>query len=246
MRRTTIRRAPRGAAPLGRLALAAAAVAALPAAPAFGQTPHSLTLTGPAVATVGTPIVLQGAGTVSDDPSVFLNRYVNAYALPAGLVPACPPSFQNAIQLKDASAGQGGQTVALAVQVDGAFQIPIGFTSTTAGRFLVCGYLNDGVETDAVAAHAVTVAAATTSKPRNVRPPKVARAGRTLTCARGTWQRATRFTYAWRVNGRTRVGATKRTLRVSAALEGRSVRCVVTARNTAGRTVKASAPLRVR
>jgi hypothetical protein len=244
--RTIIPRAPRGAR-LGRRALVAAAIAALPASPALGQTGHSLAISGPATATTGAPVVLQATGTVSDDPSVFLNRYVNAYALPAGLVAACPPSFQNAIQLKDASTGQGGQTVALAVPVDGAFAVPLAFTSTTPGRFQVCGYLNDGVETDAVAAHTVTVAAAAgAAKPRSVRPPKVVRSGRTLTCRRGTWTRATRFAYAWRVDGRARAGATKRTLRVTAALEGRSVRCVVTARNAAGRVAKASAPLRVR
>lgn len=250
MSRTITRRATRGAPPRARLAavaVAAVAGAALPASPALGQMGHSLALGGPATATVGAPTMLQTSGTVSDDPSVFLNRYVNVYALPAGLVAACPASFQGALQIKDASGGQGGQTVALAVPVDGAFAIPIAFTPTAAGRFLLCGYLNDGVETDAAASHAVSVAAAGgAARPRSVKAPRVVRAGGVLTCRRGSWRGATRFAYAWRVDGRARAGATRRTLRVTAALEGRKVRCVVTARNAAGRAVRTSPPLRVR
>ena len=130
---------------------AVAAASLLGAAPAAAQVPHSLSLSGPPTATVGQPSVLQAAGTVSDDPSVFLARYINAYALPTSVVATCPATYQNALQIKDSTIAQGGQTVALSVPVDGSFSVPIAFTSTAAGPFLVCGYLHEGVGTDAMA-----------------------------------------------------------------------------------------------
>ena len=114
---------------LGALAAASLAGAAGLATPAAAQVPHSLSLSGPTTATVGQPSVLQATGTVSDDPSVFLARYINAYALPTSVVATCPATYQNALQIKDSTFGQGGQTVALSVPVSGGFSIPIAFTS---------------------------------------------------------------------------------------------------------------------
>ena len=40
--------------------------------------------------------------------------------------------------------------------------------------------------------------------PLNMSQPTLTRTGDTLTCRRGSWRHADRFSYAWRVNGTTR------------------------------------------
>lgn len=84
-----------------------------------------------------------------------------------------------------------------------------------------------------------------TALPLNTRRPSVTRFGGTLTCRRGSWRNADRFSYAWRVNGIAHKGANP-TLTVGKAGERRSVSCSVTASNAAGTTIAASAHLRVR
>jgi hypothetical protein len=240
---------------------AVAAASLLGAAPAAAQVPHSLSLSGPATATAGQPSVLQATGTVSDDPSVFLQRYINAYALPTSVVATCPATLQNAIQIKESTTGLGAQSVALAVPVESAFSVPLAYTSSVAGRFLVCGYLNDAHETDAVAAHAIDVAAAppaggggapggppaTAARPANVAKPKLTRSGRrTLVCSRGRWTGApTRYAYQWTVDGKRKAGAVRRKLRVGRKLRGHKVRCGVTATNAAGSATALSRARRV-
>jgi hypothetical protein len=229
-----------------RMSLPASAIAFLAAAaPAAAQVPHSLSLSGPPTATVGQPSVLQATGTVSDDPSVYLTRYINAYALPASVVAACPATYQNALQIKDNTIAQGGQTVALSVPVDGSFSIPIAFTSTAAGRFLICAYLHEGVGTDAMASLPVDVGAAA-ARPSSVSKPKLTRSGRKLVCGRGTWSGApTTYAYRWTVDGRHKPGAVRRTLRISRKLRGHAIRCAVTATNAAGAATALSRARRV-
>ncbi|WP_217914644.1 hypothetical protein [Miltoncostaea marina] len=234
-----VRRPAAGPLRPGALALA---VLAATAAPAVGQAGHSLTLAGPPTAVVGAPSVLTASGVVPDD--VFLNRYLNVYAIPTGVVAACPATFGNALQLSYAAAAQGGDTVALAVQASGAFTIPVAYTPRVPGRFILCGYLHEGVETMASASLTVAVAGAAVT-PRALGKPAITRRGRTLVCARGRWAGApTRFTYRWRIAGRRAVAG--RTLKVSRAISGRSVRCAVTASNAAGRAIALSRPVRAR
>jgi len=78
--------------------------------------------------------------------------------------------------------------------------------------------------------------------PRDTSRPSVTRLGKTLTCRRGRWRNAERFSYTWRVNGVAHRGA-KPTLRIGAA---RSARCGITASNALGTTAASSAPLSVR
>ena len=87
--------------------------------------------------------------------------------------------------------------------------------------------------------------ASPTALPRNTRRPRLTRSGSTLTCRRGSWRNAGRFSYAWRVNGIANKGAKPR-LAVGKALHRRSVSCSVTASNAAGTTTASSAQLRVR
>jgi hypothetical protein len=225
------------------------------AAPAAAQVPHSLSLSGAPTATAGQPSVLQATGTVSDDPSVFLARYINAYAWPAGIVGTCPTAYQNALQIKDSTFAQGGQTVALSVPVDGSFSIPIAFTSTAPGPFLICAYLHEGVGTDAFASLLVDVAAAAPGGPATPAPaarpgslvkPKLSRSGRTLVCSRGSWSGApTKYAYRWTVDGKRKSGAAGRKLRVTRKLRGHKIRCGVTATNAAGSTTVLSRARRV-
>jgi hypothetical protein len=81
--------------------------------------------------------------------------------------------------------------------------------------------------------------------PRNTGRPTLTRSGSTLTCRRGSWLNADRFSYAWRVNGTAKKDAKPR-LVVRTARKRRSVSCSVTASNTMGTTTASSAPLHVR
>jgi hypothetical protein len=237
----------------GVAGLTAALVVTSLTTPARATEPgHALSLTGSATAQVGTPTTLQATGTVPD--GVLLNRYVNVYAIPTSVAPACPAEFSNAMQLSYASSAQGGDTVANHVQVEGSFSVPIAYAARAGGAFLLCGYLHEGVETMAAAQHGVSVAtgpgtaAPPTAAPApvNTARPTVARKSAKLVCRRGAWSgNPTSFAYAWQVNGK-KAGATKRTLPITRSLAGKRVRCGVTARNGSGADKAWSRTLRVR
>lgn len=71
--------------------------------------------------------------------------------------------------------------------------------------------------------------------PANVKKPSVKRFGKKLVCKKGRWtNNPTKYSYDWLVNGRPKVGAHARTLRVTKRLKGRRVRCQVAASNAAG------------
>ncbi|HJS96421.1 MAG TPA: hypothetical protein VJ741_19295 [Solirubrobacteraceae bacterium] len=84
-----------------------------------------------------------------------------------------------------------------------------------------------------------------TALPLNTSAPSLTRSGDTLTCRRGSWRRAHRFSYAWRVNGIAHKNA-KPTLTVGKDRAPGSVSCSVTAGNAAGTTTAASVQLHVR
>jgi hypothetical protein len=81
--------------------------------------------------------------------------------------------------------------------------------------------------------------------PLNTSRPSLTRSGDTLTCRRGGWRNAERFSYAWRVNGIAHKGA-RPTLAPGKANIWRSASCSVTASNAAGTTTARSARVRVR
>ena len=87
--------------------------------------------------------------------------------------------------------------------------------------------------------------ASPTVLPFNTSRPTLTRSGSTLSCRRGRWRNADRFSYAWRVNGIANKAA-KRRLAVGKGRKRRSVSCSVTASNAAGTTTASSAQLRVR
>jgi hypothetical protein len=84
-----------------------------------------------------------------------------------------------------------------------------------------------------------------TALPLNTSRPTLTRSGSNLTCRRGSWRNAGRFSYAWRVNGLANKGAKPR-LAVGQARKRRSVSCSVTASNAAGTTTASSAQIHLR
>lgn len=215
-------------------AAAAALAAAAAAAPAAAQEGHSLALSGPGTAKTGDPIVLTATGVVPED--VFLNRYVNVYAIPASVLATCPETLQSGMQVSYDTASKGGDTVANTVPAEGAFSIPIAYTpsETARGQMLLCGYLHEGVETMATAAHVVRVTRGA-AKPVALKAPKVTRRGGHLVCSKGRWSgRPTSYAYHWRKDGKRIRRETGNRLRLTAGLRGSTVTCGVRARNAKG------------
>ena len=88
--------------------------------------------------------------------------------------------------------------------------------------------------------------ASPTALPLNVMRPSLTRSGSTLTCTRGSWHDASRFSYAWQVNGTAQKDAKPRLLTIGKAGKPRRVSCSVTASNAMGTTTASSAQLHVR
>lgn len=223
---------------------------------------HSLALTGPAAAGIGTPSTMTATGTVPAD--VFLNRYVNVYAIPQSVLASCPADYTAGMNAAYGSSSAGGTTVANHVQVEGGFSVPIVWTPTHAGTFLLCGYLHEGVETMAYAQHVMSVSGAATppapptpgtpgtpgtgqSAPDMLTATGLKRKGARLVCTRGTWSGSpTSYSWVWKVDGKRKAKATSSKLRVTRALRGSKVRCGVVATNAAGSTTGLSRTLKVR
>jgi len=254
--------------PVSRLQLAAATTAVALgawASPALAGT-YTLNMTAPATAVVGQPVVLQANG--SNPPDDFFSSWLDIDALPTTAVSSCPAGYLNASQLANTT---GGDQIAVAQREDvdsgGNFTMPLGWTPSSPGRFLICGYTNDGASaTLAMASLAMDVQPATKQAPAeqpapppatagpaapaapfNQERPRVTRAGRMLTCRVGRWANApTDFSFGWVVNGRTKRGAAHRRLRITHALRHASVQCRVTASNGAGLARALSRVVRVR
>ena len=111
----------------------------------------------------------------------------------------------------------------------------VGSLGLTSGALYVSSF-EDGV---------VWRSASPTVLPVNTRRPTLTRSGTTLSCRRGRWRDADRFSYAWHVNGIANKAA-KRRLAVGKARRRRSVSCSVTASNAAGATTASSAQIHVR
>ena len=81
--------------------------------------------------------------------------------------------------------------------------------------------------------------------PANTSRPTLTRSGSTVTCRRGSWLNADRFSYAWRVNRMTERDVRPR-LVLGRGSQRRSVSCSVTASNAMGTTTASSDHLHVR
>jgi hypothetical protein len=234
------------------------------AGPAFGAG-YTLNLSGPPSATVGQPVIIQATGSNPADD--FFSSWLDVSAIPASVVSTCPAGYFNAMQLAETTGGEQIST-ALREDVDGAgnFSLPLGFTPSKAGRFLICGYTNDGAtSTRATSSMLMDVeggggpagaqgpaqggpqaGSPGLAKPSNTGKPRLTRAGGKLVCRPGTWANTpSGYSYGWLVNGRRKTGATGSKLRVTRSLRGRKVKCRVTASNGAGTASAVSRALRV-
>jgi hypothetical protein len=245
------------------VAIIAPAVVGLGASPAFAAT-FTLGLAAPAAGTVGAPFVIQASGT---DPTDQGALYLEVDAIPASVTTSCPSTYLAGSQLATST---GGSLVALDQRENfdaaGNFSLPVGYTPSSAGQWLFCGYTDDGAtDTLATASAVVNVTAGSTSpspapaptptmpapsanaaRPANIALPKVTRHGGSLRCSRGGWSGGpTRFAFQWLVGGRPQKGAHGSALAITRKLHGRTVRCEVTASNSAGSASAFSAPLKV-
>src|SRR4051812_25052184 len=127
------------------------ATAALAAALAVGAPPalagtYTLDLAVPAGATVGQPVIIQATGSNPADD--FFSSWLDVAAIPTSVLSACPAGYLNASQVASSTSSQGGDNVATALREDvdsaGNFSMPLAYNPGTAGRFLICGYTNDG------------------------------------------------------------------------------------------------------
>jgi len=115
------------------------------------------------------------------------------------------------------------------------YDIPVSTLALTSGAL----YVKDGWT------GTLWRTASPTALPLNVRRPTLTRSGNTLTCRRGRWINAKRFSYTWRVNGRRGTDTTPR-LAVGKAGKRRTARCSVAASNAVGATTASSAQLQLR
>jgi hypothetical protein len=231
-------------------------------APAAMAGTYTLNLAAPPSANVGQPAVIQASG--SNPPDDFFSSWLDVAAIPASVVAACPAGYLNASQIASSTSAQGGENIGTALRedVDGAgnFSMPLAWSPSTPGRFLICGYTNDGA-TATLATSSLTMTVqggsppagpgpvqpppAGAARPANVAKPRVSRSGRRLTCSRGTWSGGpTSFSYRWLAKGKC-VGSGSK-LAVTRRLRGRKMQCAVTASNAAGAATAMSRALRVR
>jgi hypothetical protein len=232
------------------------------AAPALGGT-YTLSLAAPPTTGVGQPMIIQASG--SNPPDDFFNSWLDVSAIPTSVLSTCPSGYLNAYQVASSTYAQGGEVVANGQREDvdaaGNFAMPIAFTPSKPGQFLICGYTNDGATTT-LATSSLTLSVQGSAgpgpappasqpppaaKPANLTRPRVTRSARKLVCSRGSWSNGpSRYSYGWLVNGKRKRGATGRTLAVTQGLRGRRVQCRVTASNAAGAAAAVSRPLRIR
>lgn len=222
------------------------------AAPALAGT-YTLNLAAPPAAGVGQPTIIQASG--SNPPDDFFSSWLDVSAIPTSVLSTCPSGYLNASQVASSTYAQGGEVVANGQREDvdaaGNFSMPIAYTPTKPGQFLICGYTNDGATTTLASSSLILNVQGSpgpgSGPPANVTRPRVTRSARKLVCSRGSWStRPSRYSYRWLVNGKRRRGATGRTLAVTRALRGRRVHCRVTASNAAGAATALSRSLRIR
>jgi hypothetical protein len=122
------------AALTGLLALAAAA------GPAVAST-HTLALSGPSTAVVGTPVVFQVTGTTFPPSQLGGMSWIDVVAIPTAVLPACPEDEHSAAQVAERG---GGAILTLAMRPNkddaGTFSNEVGATPTAAGTVLICAY----------------------------------------------------------------------------------------------------------
>lgn len=214
-----------------------------PALAATGSS-YTLNLSVPSSGSVGRPLLIKVSGVNPPPAEYWRGSWMEIVAIPTSVAPDCPQSAQDGAGV---AYGAGGEVLEYSLRpnldVDGNFTNTVGFTPWQPGDVLICAYSDDGAGLTLARASAVLHVRAV--QPENVAAPAVARSGRRLVCDPGQWANGVRaYSYRWLVNGR-RVGGGGRTFRVTPALRHRTVRCAVTASNSAGATTAVSRSVRV-
>jgi hypothetical protein len=198
----------------------------------------SLAVTGTAVA--GQETTVTASGQQTDVNSYAGGFNLEVFAKDPSVDPTCSPSYPGEQQASLTDPTETQPVIGLWQGPGTSFSTPFKLNFAKPGRVLLCAYSEWVTDTAASATLTIDVVAPGT-KPVEVKAPKVTRKGEQLRCSRGSWTGATHFAYAWLVSGKARKGATKSTLSVTKALRHHTVKCRVTASDSAG-TASATSP----
>ncbi len=170
---------------------------------------------------------------------------VDPKLLPGPCLPAANAEFDLSLSSPAAVDNVTGSPLGVGASGPFSFTYPVDVRGFVPGPRLVCAY--DMYFSTIDAAWASTATTIDATRPAATARPRVARAGRRLTCTRGTWSGApTSYRYAWSVVRRKGTVGRRSSLTVTSRLRGHQVECSVTAKNSAGSATAASRPLRVR
>jgi hypothetical protein len=160
--------------PAALTALAAAALAA-GATPAFAAPGYSLDISGPGAGAVGKPSLFKVSGTNPTPAESWFSTYMQVEAIPASVMPACPPAYLEGIQIAEHSWASGGDHIAgpqTELRDDaGNWTASVAYTPSVPGRMLLCGYSQNVTNTLAMDQHVIQVAA-TARASRKCKKPK--------------------------------------------------------------------------
>jgi hypothetical protein len=146
------------------------AVLAVSAAPALAGTFTVQVPAPPAV--VGKTMILTANGTMPPEDVQF-PYWFSLIAIPASVMPDCPPDLWEAVQIgADSGGGEVTRQQGIHPNLSGAWSIPVAVTPTSPGSVLLCGYVDDGM-TNTLAAttlHLTIQARSSSAPPRHVKP----------------------------------------------------------------------------
>jgi hypothetical protein len=225
----------------GVLAFAAGAASADGTDPAYPGSVLHMSVTGPLEPAKVLDIVASGSNA-ADSLDIHLDYGLDVILVDVSKLPGpCQQSYNAELTniTNNPDAGRLLTFEDLNEGSSGSFQITLPFTPGGSGTLLVCGYSRYVTDDAAWGSTQVTIAAPGTHKPVNTTRPRITVTGHRLACSRGTWSgKPTSYAYRWRA-GHTIV-ARRSTLTAGGKLRGRTVECVVTAKNSAGSTTAAS------
>ena len=217
--------------------------------PAYPGETLTLQQDGPSIAGQETNFVASGQQTdVDDDPGGF---DLEVFAKDTSIDPTCSPSYLGEEQAELGDEYEQQIVIGLPEGLGTTFSVPFKYIFPLTGQVILCAYSTWVTDTAAAASLVVDITSSSTTttppaKPANTARPSIKRAGRKLTCERGSWTGATTYAYAWLVGRRLDRRATRSALAITRALHGHTIVCRVTASNSTGRTAATSAGYHLR
>lgn len=183
-----MRHAPKGL----RRALLVLLVSAVPLlfAPATASAipGFSVEITGPGTGSVGKPLSLKAAGKDPSPAESWFQYYLQVEAIPAAIVPSCPPDYLQAVQLSGQTEAAGGDHLVGPQyhlrDAAGYWSAPFAYTPSAQGRFLICAYTQNLSSTQATDQLTVQVAASGRKKCKKPRRAKRRSATAARKCAK--------------------------------------------------------------